>query len=69
MSEKEMQRFRHYESLMKKSRKAAGGEKPPSCAIRYARLKTAVRRTKTHNAVSSPDKMFIRCYGRTDIRP
>ena len=32
MSEKEMQRFRHYEALMKKSRKAAGGEKPPSCA-------------------------------------
>ena len=29
MSEKEMQRFRHYEALMKKSRKAAGGEKPP----------------------------------------
>ena len=32
MSEKEMQRFRHYEALMKKSRKTAGGEKPPSCA-------------------------------------
>ena len=27
-----MQRFRHYEALMKKSRKAAGREKPPSCA-------------------------------------
>ena len=32
MSEKEMQRVRHYEALMKKSRKTAGGEKPPSCA-------------------------------------
>ena len=32
MSDKEMRRFRHYEALMKKSRKVAGGEKPPSCA-------------------------------------
>ena len=32
MSDKDLQRYRHYESMIKKARKTGTGEKPPSCA-------------------------------------
>ena len=32
MSDKDLQRYRHYESMIKKARKTGIGEKPPSCA-------------------------------------
>ena len=32
MSDKDLQRYRHYESMVKKARKTGIGEKPPSCA-------------------------------------
>ena len=32
MSDKDLQRYRHYESMIKKERKTGIGEKPPSCA-------------------------------------
>ena len=32
MSDKYLQRYRHYESMIKKAQKTGIGEKPPSCA-------------------------------------